>query len=109
MQEGYILHGTDWLKFILQLTFVQSISKGKGTDKDGALSASLPTSNIIPMQATSTQHTEPEAMLVDTTASSSGELGESAVKTASVDVRKILQVSFISFFTMYKLSNKLVY
>jgi len=61
------------------------------------------------MQAASTQHAEPEAMLVDATASGSGELGELAVKTASVDVRKILQVSFISFFTMYKLSNKLVY
>jgi len=46
-----------------QLTFVQSISKGKGTDKDGALGASLPTSNIILMQAALTQHTEPEAML----------------------------------------------
>ena len=73
-------------------------------DKDGALGTSLPTSNIIPMQAASTQHTEPEA-----TASGSGELGESAVKTTSVDVQKILQVSFISFFTMYKLSNKLIY
>jgi len=38
------------------------------------------------MQATSTQHVEPEAMLVDATVSGSGELGESAVKTASVDV-----------------------
>ena len=103
MQEGYILHGTDWLKFILQLIFVQSISKGKGTDKDGALSTSLPTSNIIPMQAALTQHTEPEAMLIDAMASGSGELGELAVKTTSMDVRKILQVSFISFFTMYKL------
>lgn len=106
MQEGYVLHGTDWLIFILQLTFVQSISKGKATDKDGA---SVPTSNITPIQAASNQHADPEAMLIDATASGSGELGESAVKTASVDVRKILQVSFISFFTMYKLSNKLVY
>lgn len=78
-------------------------------DKDGALGASLPTSHDIPMQAASTQHAEPEAMLVDATASSSGESGESAVKTASVDVRKILQVSFILFVTMYKLSSKLVY
>jgi len=55
-------------------------------DKDGALGTSLPTSNIILMQAALTQHAEPEAMLIDATASSSGELGESAVKTASVDV-----------------------
>ncbi|EDR04792.1 uncharacterized protein LACBIDRAFT_330281 [Laccaria bicolor S238N-H82] len=68
-----------------------SISKGKGMNKDSALGANLPTSDIIQMQAPSTQHAEPEAMLIDTTASSSGELSESAVKTASVDVRKILQ------------------
>jgi len=59
------------------------------------------------MQTASTQHAEP--MLVNAMASSSGESSESAVKTTSVDVQKILQVSFISFFTMYKLSNKLVY
>jgi len=77
-------------------------------DKDGALGTSLPTSNIIPMQAASTKHTEPEAMLIDAMASGSGESSESAVKTASFDVQKILQVSFISIFTMSKLSNEFV-
>ncbi|KIJ92866.1 hypothetical protein K443DRAFT_13285, partial [Laccaria amethystina LaAM-08-1] len=68
-----------------------SISKEKGTDKDGALGASLPTSNIVPVQAASTGRAEPDAMLVDPTASGSGDSSESAVKTASFDVRKILQ------------------
>ncbi|EDQ98530.1 uncharacterized protein LACBIDRAFT_335876 [Laccaria bicolor S238N-H82] len=68
-----------------------SISKGKGTNKDSALGTTLPTSDIIQMQAPSTQHAEPEDMLVDATASSSGESSESAVKTASMDVQKILQ------------------
>ena len=60
------------------------------------------------MPAASTQHAEPEAMLVDATASGSGESSESAVKSASADVRKTLEVSLILFFTMFKLSN-LVY
>jgi hypothetical protein len=66
-------------------------------DKDGALGASLPTSNIVPVQAASTGRAEPDAMLVDPTASGSGESSESAVKTASFDVRKILQVSSFQF------------
>ena len=57
------------------------------------------------MPAASTQHAEPEAMLINATASGSGESSELAVKSASVDVQKILQVSLISFFTMFKLSN----
>ena len=60
------------------------------------------------MPAALTQHAEPEAMLVNATASGSGELSESAVKSASMDVWKTLQVSLILFFTMFKLSN-LVY
>jgi len=89
MQEGYVLHGNYWLNFLLQLTFVQS-----GTDKDGTLGTSLPTSNVILMQATLTQHAEP--MLVNATASGSGESSELVVKTASMDVQKILQVLFHS-------------
>ena len=53
------------------------------------------------MLAASTQRAEPEAMLVDTdTTATSGESSESAVKSASADIRKILQVSLISFFTL---------
>ena len=57
-------------------------------DKDGALGTSLPTSNVILMPAASTQHAEPEAMLINATASGSGELSESVVKSASMDVWK---------------------
>ena len=61
------------------------------------------------MPAALTQRAEPEAMLVDTDATAgSGESSESAVESTSVDIWKILQVSLISFFTMFELSN-LVY
>ena len=61
---------------------------------------------MILMLAASTQCAEPEAMLVDADATAaSGESSELAVKSASADVQKILQVSLILFFTMFILSN----